>query len=429
MGIHEAWTSVYLPQLLTPNKIVRITPNEATWITLFFFFGTLLGCSVTLLTTDKFGRKVTILLTTVPFFLSFIALPYTKSVIYFCIIRIIAGIASGVNLVVIPLYIGEIADPKIRGTLGTFIYIFNLIGFLLMNVIGSFVSISTSSLLSLILPLTVVLVFSWMPESPYYLAMKNDVDEATKSLIKLKGTKNIEDETRKFLETVRLEIESQGKFSELFTKKTNRRALFIQFILLNGKQFTGDDLFDVYAQLIFGQFLDNISPTVLVAVFYTVKLLVTIFSSLLIDKIGRRTILMFSFMFSGILLLLLGVYLHVKKYNDLGALSFKYLAATLLILFAIAYSFVAPVPAIIVGELFPMNVKVFASLLSEIYFCILSMVVIYFYEVTSKYFGASVPFFTFAISSLIHVVLVYLFVIETKGITLEDIQKTLNKTI
>lgn len=428
MGIHEAWTSVYIPQLLKNNKVVTITKDEATWITSIFFIGTLIGCCVSLTITDKFGRKVTILLTTIPFSLSFLTLPYVRTFWSFCVIRSLAGVASGLSVVVLPLYIAEIADPKIRGTLGTFIYVFNLLGFLVINVVGSIFSIFTSSLLSLSLPILVVLTFSWMPESPYYLIMKSNYREAKRALIKFKGTCDVEDDIKRLHDAVKIDSESKGKLCELFTKKTNRRALFIQFILLNGKQFTGDDLYDVYAQTIFGQFLHTLTPSTVVAIFYTVKLLMTIFSTFLIDKIGRKPILLFSFVISGILLLLLGLFLYLDKHSILENTYFDYLAATLLIVFAVSYSFIAPVPMIVVGELFPMNVKVFASIFCEIYFCILSIVVIYFYELTSKYFGIAVPFIIFGISSFVHFVLIYLFLIETKGITLEEILNKLNQS-
>jgi MFS family permease len=425
IGCHEAWTSVYIPQLSHDNNVLKITRDESLWITLVFFLGTLIGCSISLAVTDKFGRKPTILMTAVPFFISFITLAYAKSIIVFYIIRIIAGVATGLTLVVLPLYICEIADPQIRGALGTFIYIFNLLGFLFMNVLGSYVSIKISSLIFSTIPMTLTLTFIWMPESPYFLAMKQNFIEARISLVKFNRQMNVENDFERLRDVVKAETENSGKFCEIFTKLSNRKALFIEFILLNGKQLTGDDLFDVYAQLIFAQFLQTVSPTLIVAVYYVIKLIMTVISSLLIDTVGRRPVLFFSFLFSGIILLLLGIYLYLKLHTTVHVSSLEYIPISLLILFAVFYSFIAPVPAIMVGELFPMNVKVFASLLCEIYFAILSMIVIYFFEMTYRYLGTDVSFFTFSFSCFFHFVLVYFFVLETKGKTLEEIQTTL----
>lgn len=94
---------------------------------------------------------MTILLATVKFFVGSITLPYSRSVIALCLIRTIAGIASGLSVVALPLYIAEIADPKIRRALGTGLNIFNLLGILIMNSVGSFVSIETSSFMFLTL--------------------------------------------------------------------------------------------------------------------------------------------------------------------------------------------------------------------------------------------------------------------------------------
>ncbi|KAJ3650164.1 hypothetical protein Zmor_021868 [Zophobas morio] len=425
-GIHEAWTSVYIPKLLNGTDSIRVSSSEGSYITVSLGIGGLIGCVVAYFISDNFGRKKTILVTCIPFFVSSILLAYAKSVPIFCLSRLISGIASGMAFAVIPHYLGEIADPEIRGTLGTMVPIFNLIGFLFINTVGYYVSITTSSLITSVIPFILLLSFVWMPESPYYLIMIGQSDAAEKSLRQLKGKKDVSQELNDLNDTVLTQMKRKGKLSELFTKKSNQRALFMVFILLNGKQWTGIGPIDAYAQLIFQQMFETLSPLLITLVYYLTRFGMVIVSSFLVDKVGRRPVLIISFIGSAITLFLLALFLYIKSNTSIDTTNYGFLPIIFLEGFAIFYSFLTSVPLSILGELFPMNVKSFASIFYEVYLYGITLIVIKCFQVLSDNFGMESSFFIFAMSCLIHLVLVYKYVIETKGRSLEEIQKYLH---
>ncbi|RZC40093.1 Sugar tr and/or MFS 1 domain containing protein [Asbolus verrucosus] len=427
-GVHEAWTSVYIPQMLNGTNTIQITSDEGSWITISMGLGGLIGCIITSFLTDTFGRKKTILLTAFPNFIASLLLAYANSVIVFCVARIISGVASGMTIAVIPHYLGEIADPKIRGTLGTIIPIFNLVGFLFINIVGTYLTITVSSLVSSVFPVLLLLTFAWMPESPYYLIMKGNFDGAQKSLKKLKGVSDVLDELNRLKETVVKQIGNRGKIVELFTKKSNRNALLIVFILLNGKQFTGIGPIDAYAQLIFQQIFDNLSPLLITLIYYMTRLIMVIVSSFFADRIGRRPILIVSFFGCAVTLFLLAIYLYMKSHTTVDVTEYRILPILFLEGFAVFYSFLTSVPLTILGELFPMNVKVFASIFYQTYLYIITAVVIKLFQLMTDNFGMEMSFFVFAISCVFHLILIFQFVLETKGQSLEEIQDCLHKS-
>lgn len=82
-----------------------------------------------------------------------------------------------------------------------------------------------------------------------------------------------------------------------------------------------------------------------------------------------------------------------------------------------------------ISELFPTNVKAFALGLADVYFSIITSLVSKYFSDVSEAYGMHVPFYTFAVCCSLGLIFVILYVPETKGRTLEDIQKFLRGEI
>lgn len=141
--------------------------------------------------------------------------------------RFIAGVADGVTFTVVPMYIGEISDAKVRGLLGSSCSALWIGGFLLINVIGSYLSISTTALVSSLVPVLAFVTFIWMPESPYYLLMRNRIKEAKESLRRFRGVHDVDDEIERMSSFIQTKTRKTGRFLDLFLVKSNRKAVFI----------------------------------------------------------------------------------------------------------------------------------------------------------------------------------------------------------
>ncbi|RZC38416.1 Sugar tr and/or MFS 1 domain containing protein, partial [Asbolus verrucosus] len=229
LGIHEGWTSIYLPELLNGTNTAQITSEEGSWITSFLFVGAIMGCGISAITINLMGRKITILITSAAYCISSLMLAFARSVTIFYVARFTAGVASGMTFTAVPFHLGEIADPKFRGFLQTFYIIFGLCGFLFISVLGSCLNVKLSSLILAGIPIVHLVIFVWMPESPYYLIKKEDFEKAKQSLKKFKGDINVEEELNRLNEAIRAENEDKSIFLELFTNKLHRRTR-VQYI-------------------------------------------------------------------------------------------------------------------------------------------------------------------------------------------------------
>lgn len=107
---------------------------------------------------------------------------YAKSVVVLNVARIIAGAADGATFTAVPMYLGEIAGPSIRGLLGSSCSVTYIFGILLINCVGLYLSIPVTALISSVLPVFLLFTFIWMPESPYYLIMRGRLEDARRSL-------------------------------------------------------------------------------------------------------------------------------------------------------------------------------------------------------------------------------------------------------
>lgn len=135
--------------------------------------------------------------------------------------------ADGVAFTVVPMYIGEIADAHVRGMLGSLCSVMWIVGFLVINIIGSYLSIKMTAIVSSILPVLAFSTFIFMPESPYQLLMNNNMEDAKKSLRKFRQREDVDEEIERMSTNIHSSNKNEAKFFDLFTIKSNRKAVLI----------------------------------------------------------------------------------------------------------------------------------------------------------------------------------------------------------
>lgn len=123
-----------------------------------------------------------------------------------------------------PMYLGEIADDRIRGALGSMIGIAVNVGVLLAYSAGPWVDRVAFAGVGGALPLLFGLIFIWMPESPYFLLMKGKSVEAEKSLTWLRGSNHVSEEVKRIEQSVEIDRQNAGTIKELVTVPGNRKV-------------------------------------------------------------------------------------------------------------------------------------------------------------------------------------------------------------
>ncbi|RZB40387.1 Sugar tr domain containing protein [Asbolus verrucosus] len=342
--------------------------------------------------------------------------------------RVFAGIGTGAICVVGPMYIGEIAESSIRGILGAFINMFLCSGILLTCIFGSFTSWRILSIILAVMPIIFGGSFIFMPETPVYLVKKNNLGGAERSLIGFRGT-NYDVQTE--LKDIQKEIEdSQQKsvsIKDVFTSKANRRAFMSVVAVLAFQQLCGVNAVVFYTVPIFQAAGSSLAPNVAGIVIALVQVLSSYVSILIIEKANRKFYLVLSSVGMMLFLTALGMYFHLKRLNvDISHLGFIPIgsAVMFMISFSIGYG---PIPWLLMGELFAPEVKGIGSgfAITTNWSC--AFLVTYFFPIINSSLGAHISFYICAAIMAIATLYVCLIVPETRGTTLLEIQKILNK--
>ncbi|KAG5875056.1 hypothetical protein JTB14_026187 [Gonioctena quinquepunctata] len=422
-GMHYGWPSPSLPKLLHENSTIAVSDAEGSWMAVMPLLGAVVGSLVAAVVVDILGRKKIILLSTFPFFAAWIMVAFSRSVTLVYIARLIAGVADGFVFIAVPMYIGEIAEPRIRGLLGTSLPVTWIFGILLINIIGFYLSITTTALVSSILPVVALITFIWMPESPYYYVMKGKQNEAKKSLQIFRGLQDVDSDLNRISHAIKTQMSNTGKCLDLITVKSNRKAVYVMMVVRAAQQLSGTTAIAFYTQPIFIESGNGISSEVATIIYFSVQLVLSIFSSSIVDIAGRRPLLIISGIGSVITLSIEATYFYLQSAVGLDLTGFSWIPVVALIAFVIMFSVgLQTVPLLMLGELFPANVKAFALSFADIYFAVLATIISKFFQIMKDSFGMYVPFYAFAAFSLIGVIAIAIFVPETKGKTLEEIQ-------
>ncbi|KAF2887933.1 hypothetical protein ILUMI_18240 [Ignelater luminosus] len=294
-GLYVGWPTPSLPQILSKNSTIPTTDDEGSWIATMLLIGAVCGSLMAAVILDRLGRKLTILLTSIPFFLSWILTAFANTATLLMVARFIAGISEGLIFCSVPVYLAEIAEPKIRGFIGSSITVANLFGMLLVNIIGSYLNIKTTALICSTVPVLLLVTFIWMPESPYYLIMKGNFDQARHSLTFFRKQDEVEGELKKLTIAVKEQNRNTGRYLDLFTVKSNRKAVYIMMGIRFGQQFSGSVAIMLYAQIIFEGIGDDImSPITASTVYLGVQLLISIICTIntegYSDKFGNPVV-------------------------------------------------------------------------------------------------------------------------------------------
>ncbi|KAF7278012.1 hypothetical protein GWI33_008935 [Rhynchophorus ferrugineus] len=426
-GMHYGWPSPTLPQILNnTDSPLSITNDEGALMAVMPLLGAVIGAVAASFIVDYFGRKKTIMYTAVPFFLAWNMIAFATSAKYLYIARLIAGIADGVSFTAVPMYIGEIADPKVRGFLGSSCSVSWILGFLIINLLGSYLSIKLTAIVSSSLCIIAFFTFMFMPESPYYLLMKNQTEEARISLRKFRGNVNVTEEMERIKASIQSTSKARGKFTDLFTIPSNRKALIIVGGLRGFQQFSGTTAITFYAQEIFKLAGSDVSPKEASIIYFAVMFVMTIVSSVIVDKAGRKPLLIISITGSVLALFIEGTYFYIKDVKNADITAFEWVPVAGLIMFVILFSLgMQSIPICLLGELFPTSVKAYALCLADVYYSFVATIASKFLQVMKDNYGIHMAFYGFTICSILGLIFIIFVVPETKGKNLEEIQRFL----
>ncbi|XP_049957189.1 facilitated trehalose transporter Tret1-like [Schistocerca serialis cubense] len=421
-GIVMAWSSPALPKM-------SLTPSQGSWAGSLPSLGAAVGPWLGGWLSDRLGRKATVMLGAAPIVLSWVALIFCEyEPVWLCVVRFVSGLGVGLIFAAMPTYVGEIAQADVRGALSSLIQVSMTTGFMIDYCVGPFVSYTTLAIIGMVTPLVAVACFAWMPESPYYLLAVGKDAAAEKSLRWLRDPdRDVMSELRQMKKAVEESKLNEPSVLDLFRSRRCRRALAISLGVVCSEQIQGINAVLFYSQSIFIAAGGSVSDIVAPMIINGTMLVESCFAPFLVDRVGRRRLLLFSSTGMCLALIPLGVFFVLSDAKQ-DVESIGWIPVTALIFYIIVYTpGYGCLPFTVSGEVFPPNVKIVAMPMAACVSWFMSFIVTRFYEDIALAVGNGGPFFVFAGCALLVTIYVYFVVPETKGKTLEEIQEMLGE--
>nr|CAI5833402.1 unnamed protein product [Callosobruchus analis] len=417
MGMLITWTSPYIPVLLQDKENYSISPEEASYLPSIAPLITTFTIPLLFTLPDRIGRKNTLLLAAVPYFITWILKAFATSIYVFYASRAFEGISDGLVFSALSMYAGEVSTPKVRGVWGNGITVFNYIGQFFINAIGPYLTIRQFSYLGMAIPVIFVVLFAMMPESPYYFLMKRRDDDARQSLQWLLCTSDVDAYLAQIKKDVQRQMAERGTWGELFTIKANRKAWMAGTFLRIAQQFSGLSVLYAYTKYIFELSDSSFSPNVSITLFTGLNCILNVVSSFTSHYLGICSFSMAP----------LAVYFYMLEFYselDLGRYSWVPLACMLSYIASAAFG-VAIIPSLMYSELFSASIKAKGICVLLMQAGIINTSVNSLFYYMSSNFGTYSPFVLFSMSAMSSSILSIYFVPETQGKTLEEIQQSL----
>ncbi len=368
------------------------------------------------------GRKKTIMVAAVFFAVSSLTSLFSYNYPMLILTRAIMGLGMGMLSVSVPFYICEIVPANIRGScICVMILVLNL-GYLLAYLINRSVSFTLGwefALSAAFVPaLGLFIGMCYMPETPQWLYSKNRKEEAIKVLQRLRRFLDVDYEIDMMESSSQFNPESQSK---LFGKGVFK-AITVGTVIAILMEATGwHAIFYYFPLLLQKDSLWNAKSAIDAGAFIGLVAFAASFSAmLLVDKLGRRKLLMWGLSIMCACLILLGFLSHGIVYRHIND------NVIVLIFCAFAAGFVfglGSVGWLIIAEIFPLKIRSISisGVIAIKWF--VSYVSVRYLLTQYQFMGSSITFWTFALISILGIAFVYYFVPETTGISLETIEE------
>ncbi len=386
--------------------------------------GTVIGSLVAGAPAEKYGRKKILQAIGLLYLVTSLVTALTPSWAPFVIFRFLGGIGVGASSVVGPMYISEISPAHSRGRLVA-LFQFNVVSGILIAFVSNYLlnGVSEESWRWMLgvqaIPafLYFALVF-FVPESPRWLMKQKREDEARKVLAEI-GEKNIDSEATQIRQS--LEQDEQGIKESLFSGKFNKPILYVVALAIFN-QVSGINAVMYYAPRIFEMTGLAKDTALLQAISIGVtNMLATLLAISVIDKYGRKTLLIIG---SFGMVLFLGLVAFAFFTGNFGG----YLVMLYLVGFIAFFAFSqGAVIWVFMSEIFPNKVRSAGQTLGSFTHWIMAAVISWTFPIfaESSTYGGAYAFTFFSLMMFVHLIFVWKVLPETKGQSLEGIQRSL----
>lgn len=407
------------------QKDFRITDNVIEWIVSAMMLGAALGAAGAGWLSGHLGRKRSLMLGAVLFVAGSLWCAFAWSPGSLILGRVVLGLAIGIASFTAPLYLAEVAPEQIRGAMVSLYQLMITIGILVAFLSDTAFSYSGNwrwMLGVIAVPGVVFLlgVFA-LPESPRWLLMAGRKEEGFDVLRRLRGDPAVVSREAADIEA---QLRTPQRGWHLFLENANfRRSVGLGVLLQIVQQLTGINVVMYYAPRIFQHMGYDVAAQMwFTAAVGLTNVLATFIAIAFVDRWGRKPILYAGFAVMAIGLGIVGTIMH----GGITSSAQQLLAVAMLLLFIVGFAMSAgPLVWTICSEIQPLKGRDFGIGASTLTNWITNMIVGATFLTLLNQFGSAQTFWLYAALNLSFLLFTYALVPETKGVTLEQIERKL----
>ncbi len=442
------WAVMFMSKPIPTENEPALLKDTADAVKGFVIASALIGCviggAIAGFISKSIGRKNGLLVAALAFLISAIGtwkpetfnffgvLPVYSFVIY----RIIAGIGVGIASMISPMYIAEIAPANIRGRLVSYNQFAIIFGMLVIYFVNYFIARQGDEqwltvegwrwmFFSGVIPsaLFFILLF-FVPETPRYLVLKDKEDKALQVLNKIAGKNNAPKILQEIKETL-VEHNAPWLTYGFF-------VIFIGIMLSVFQQFVGINVVLYYAGNIFRNMGASTDTSLLQTIIVgAINLLFTVVAIATVDKFGRKPLMIIGSIGMAISMISLGFTFYLGGQELSKAASFTALIFMLTYVAAFAMSW-GPVCWVLLSEIFPNSIRGAMSIAVAAQW-IANWIVSFTFPILNdnvwlvSKFNHGFSYWIYGIMGILSAIFMWKLVPETKGKTLEEIEKIWKK--
>uniref|UniRef100_A0A6P7H1T7 Uncharacterized protein LOC114349346 n=1 Tax=Diabrotica virgifera virgifera TaxID=50390 RepID=A0A6P7H1T7_DIAVI len=432
-GISIVWPTTIIRYLVDDNELNPVPEpignSSIVKMMLTFAVSPLFSYFLMAKISDRVGRKISMRCLGALYIVTFLATAFSKYNLYvYYIAFFISGCALAGMFINVSIYTSEIADDKCRAWIGCLFGLMIPLGIIFGSSFDSTAPNLQIYCLICTLPAILHVVLSFfIVESPSFLVGKQKRDEAISAIIKLRNYTSIRDAEKEYENIWNFNSSchtEQKSLLALFRDRTSKKSIMLGFLLLIAQHFTGIDLIVYYSVPIFFETRVPYSEYAFGIITNVVSVVAMLLATSTVSRYGQRLLLVCSSCICTLMLFCLSIFYMVSPMS-----SDSWLAAFFVILFFVGYGIgLAPIPLVLVGNLFRNETRAVALSIVVTVQCLLEIVMNSVFSIVSQHYLHCIVLFVYAIASTICLILIYRYVPETRGKSFQEIQDILSKS-
>lgn len=410
--------------LLFINSTWAMTPLEQGWLVSSAIAGSVVGAAANGFLADLYGRKKIIIATALIFVVGSLMCGFAQSINQLIISRIIIGIAVGMVSFAVPLYLSEISPQKIRGMLVSLFQLAItagiLLSYLINRIFANFEFNWRWMLGSGVIPAAILLIgISFLSDTPRWLISKNREQEAKDIFNKIEPEGDADTHIKEIRET----LSAKKTGSKTGFNKWMFMPVFVGVGIMFVQICTGINTIIYYTPTIFqiAGFSSRIGALYATIGIGFVNFIMTVVAIATIDHLGRKPLLYIGLW--GMLISLLALGGSFAWAQELGDTR-KWVAVAAVVIYIASFAMsLGPIGWIMISEIMPLQIRGLAMSAATVANFGFNFVVVLSFLPLLNLIGNAATFWMFAGITVLSMLFVYFFVPETKGISLEKIEK------